>query len=354
MATIVLEHVSKSFLREGSLFEKVPVLKDINLRLPNGRVSVILGPSGCGKTTLLKIVAGLVKADEGKLYFSGQEMSSVSPRERKLGMVFQDFALYPNWLVKDNILSYFKFRPKTEALSEEAKARFERTSELMGVDISYLLDRKPNHLSPGEKQRVALARCITRDPVLFLLDEPFTHLDQHLREKYRTNLKRLLKEFQITTLYVTHDQNEALLLADEIIMMRGGKIEQVGSYNDLHRVPKNLFVASFLNPNALVPALNVLKGEWISPEFAGKLVGFRPQNLSLDTSSTPYSLELNLLERYDLPALPMTLLTTELNGETVYAYIPHPNRQLAERLKLGIEKLMIFNAETELTEGYYP
>jgi ABC-type sugar transport system ATPase subunit len=190
--------------------------------------------------------------------------------------------------------------------------------------------------------------------VLFLLDEPFSHLDQHLREKYRTNLKRLLKEFQITTLYVTHDQNEALLLADEIIMMRGGKVEQVGSYNDLHRIPKNLFVASFLNPNALVPALNVIKGEWVAPEFAGKLIGFRPQDLTLDVSSARYSLVLSVLERYDLPALPMTLLTTEIKGETVYVYISHPNRQLDERINLGIEKLIIFNAVTELTEGYYP
>ncbi|MCA9836406.1 MAG: ABC transporter ATP-binding protein [Trueperaceae bacterium] len=354
MATIVLEHISKSFNREGSLFEKQAVLADINLTLPNGRVSVILGPSGCGKTTLLKIVAGLVRADQGEIYFSGQAMSTVPPKERRLGMVFQDFALYPNWYVKDNILSYFKFRPKTQELSQEAEEKYARTSELMGVELGYLLDRKPKNLSPGEKQRVAMARCITRDPVLFLLDEPFSHLDQHLREKYRTNLKRLLHEFKITTLYVTHDQNEALILADDIVMMRAGKVEQVGSYNDLHYKPRNLFVASFLNPNPIAPALNVLKGEWLAPDFAGKLIGIRPQDLSLEPEGCRYGLELNLNSRYDLPALPMTLLTTEFQGETIYAYVPHPNRQVPERLRLGISKFMIFNAQTELTEGHYP
>lgn len=353
MSTVVLENITKTYLKKGTLKQHVVAVENINLVVPNGRVTVFLGPSGCGKTTLLRIIAGTIKPTEGSIFFNGQDMQKVPPKDRRLGMVFQDFALYPSWNVKSNILAYFRFRKRSPELDEEAKQKYQRTSDLMGVDIAYLLDRSPKNLSPGEQQRVALARCITRDPALFLMDEPFTHLDQQLREKYRANLKRLLKEFSITTLYVTHDQHEALLLGDEIVMMRNGKIEQVDTYNNLHRLPKNVFVASFLNPNPLIPALNVQKGEFVHPTFAGKLLGIRPQDVQLDDGSASYKVTATIMDRFDLPAVPMTLLTTELNGETFYAYIPHPNTNLGQTIHFKLERFFVFDAKTErLLETY--
>jgi len=352
MTTVVLENINKSYPKEGSLNARQSVLKNINTRISNGRTTVILGPSGCGKTSLLKLIAGLEKPDSGTIYFNAQDMNTVSAKDRKLGMVFQDFALYPSWDVKNNIMSYFRFRKKTPELDEEAKAKYQRTSDLMGIDIAYLLDRKPKNLSPGEKQRVALARCITRDPNLFLLDEPFTHLDQHLREKYRSNLKQLLKEFNITTIYVTHDQTEALLLADEIIMMNSGKIVQTGSYNNLHKNPKNLFVASFLSPNPLMQALNTQNGNTLSAEFNNKIIGIRPEDLSLNTN-TKYSLNATLINQFDLPNNNYSLLTLSANQETLHAYLPHPNQKLPETLSLGIKRFFIFNKETQELESHY-
>ena len=252
-----------------------------DLVVPEGRTLVVLGPSGCGKTTLLNLIAGLETPDHGRVLYDGQDMADVKPGGRRIGMVFQDYALFPHLTSEKNILSYFLFRPKTPELNEEARRRFERTSELMGVDIEYLLDRMPAGLSGGEKQRVALGRCITRDPSVFLLDEPFANLDAQLRERYRLNLKQLLSQFGITTVYVTHDQQEALVLADSIAVMNHGRIEQTGDYPGLYSEPVSLFVASFFNPDPATPAINVFDGELIGPDLIGKVVGVRPEDISL-------------------------------------------------------------------------
>src|SRR5712692_9172780 len=208
---------------------------------------VVLGPSGCGKTTLLKIIAGLIPLDSGEVRYDGVDVKDVPPGGRRIGMVLQNYALYPHFSSRTNVLSYFLFRKKTPELNALAKAKYQRTSELMRVELAYLLDRKPTTLSGGEKQRVALGRCITRDAALFLVDEPFANLDQALREKYRVNLKVLLKQFNITTVYVTHDHYEALILADLLAIMNHGRIEQVGTYQELYDHPRNAFVAGFLS-----------------------------------------------------------------------------------------------------------
>ena len=220
--------------RSGSAFS----IQDLTLRIPNGKTLVILGPSGCGKTTLLRIIAGLIPPDSGEVRYDDVDVKDVRPGDRRIGMVFQQYALYPHMTARSNVLSYFMFRKKTPELDAMAKAKYQRTSELMGVELAYLLDRKPRTLSGGEKQRVALGRCITRDPALFLLDEPFSNLDQALREKYRVNLKILLKQFNITTVYVTHDHHEALILADLLAIMNRGRIEQVGTYQDIYEQPQ--------------------------------------------------------------------------------------------------------------------
>ena len=179
-------------------------------------------------------------------------------------MVFQNYALYPHVASRTNVLSVLPL-PQEDARPRRAEPgrKFARTSELMGVELAYLLDRKPTTLSGGEKQRVALGRCITRDAAVFLVDEPFANLDQALREKYRVNLKRLLKQFNITTVYVTHDHHEALLLADVLAIMDRGRIEQVGTPQEIYDAPKNTFVAGFLNINTGAPPISLIDGRWM-------------------------------------------------------------------------------------------
>ena len=367
MATVTLEQISKTFGKRELLPVPLPSeptsrltafgLHDISLSLPNGQTTVILGPSGCGKTTLLRIIAGLVNPDSGRVFFGSEDVTAQPPRERKLGMVFQDFALYPHFTAKKNILAHFLFRGKlfqgkSPELDEEAREKYQRTSDLMGVDIAYLLERKPNNLSKGEQQRVALARCITRDPALFLLDEPFSSLDQGLREKYRVNLKRLLSEFHVTTVYVTHDQQEALLLADRIVLMDVGHIVQVGNYRELYQAPKNLFVANFLNPDPLTPALNVVDGALVSQRYGGRQLGVRPEDVTLVANGTENSVAVTLTERLDLPTKPLTLLTGHVDGNPFHASIPHPDGLLPEQVWFRLEKFHVFDTEGMTLESY--
>ena len=258
-------------------------IQNLTLRIPEGKTLVILGPSGCGKTTLLRIIAGLIAPDAGEVRYDDVDVRAVPPAERRIGMVFQGYALYPHFTSRKNILAYFMFRKKTPELNAMARAKYERTSELMGVELEYLLDRKPTTLSGGEKQRVALGRCITRDPALFLLDEPFSNLDQALREKYRANLKMLLRQFGITTVYVTHDHYEALILADLLAIMDRGRIEQVGTYQDIYERPRNVFVAGFLNRHIGTPPINLIDAGDVAPgERLGNVrVGVRPEDVDV-------------------------------------------------------------------------
>ena len=204
-----------------------------------------------------------------------------------------------------------------------AKAKYQRTSELMGVELAYLLDRKPRTLSGGEKQRVALGRCITRDPALFLLDEPFSNLDQALREKYRVNLKILLKQFNITTVYVTHDHYEALILADLLAIMNRGSIEQVGTYQDLYEQPKNVFVASFLNrhvgalPISLIEAKHMPQGE----RLGDVRVGVRPEDLQVFREAGEGRIGGITVGKLDLPMVDAAILSTRVGEHEVHARI---------------------------------
>src|SRR6266850_607288 len=246
MARIDLVDVGKTLTEPGGRRATFSI-RHLDLRIPHGQTTVVLGPSGCGKTTLLKIIAGLIPPDAGEVRYDDVDVKDLPPGARRIGMVFQSYALYPHLDGKTNVLSYFLFRKKSPELDGLKKAKYERTSELMGVELAYLLDRKPTTLSGGEQQRVALGRCITRDASLFLVDEPFANLDQALREKYRANLKILLRQFDVTTVYVTHDHHEALLLAHRLAVMNDGTIEQVGTPEAIYDTPVNMFVAEFLN-----------------------------------------------------------------------------------------------------------
>lgn len=306
----------------GSTFS----LKEINLTIPDGKTMVILGPSGCGKTTLLKVIAGLLLPDSGRVRFGGVDLTDIAPRDRGIGMVFQNYALYPNFSSKENILSYFKFREKTPEMEQEAEEKFQRTSDLMGVEIKYLLGRMPGNLSGGERQRVAIARCITRDPSIFLLDEPFSNLDQKLREKYRINLKKLLRHFRISTVYVTHDQHEAVILADEIAIMDQGRIVQVGTYLNIYQQPKNIFVAEFLNLDYEARAINLIEGSEVSLSYRGKQVGFRPEDTEVAAEGEGI-LRGRVIDVTELPLKKKSVLTVQLRDGDVQLYSNQPVRE---------------------------
>ena len=256
------ERVAAQAAREhdGSAGRAGPVmaLDHVTLTIPDGQTFSVVGPSGCGKSTLLRVVAGLESDYTGHVFYddadgASEDMRDVSPKDRYIGMVFQNYALYPHFEGRGNLAFFFKVRGAPDA---EAEERIRITSQIMGIGFDELLRRKPGTLSGGQQQRVAIARAIVRNPRLFLFDEPLSNLDAKLRSQTRIEIKRLLRRFHITAIYVTHDQVEAITLGDQIAVMRAGKIEQVGTYHELRQNPGNAFVAGFLGS----PPMNLLTG----------------------------------------------------------------------------------------------
>ncbi len=268
MSTIRLQDVTKTYAKplalgrqktvpnnedNGDPSHELAALDHINLTIPDGQTCAIVGPSGCGKSTLLRIVAGLETDYTGQVFYDDQEMTSIAPKERYIGMVFQNYALYPHFEGQGNLSFFFKMR---KIADKEIEERIRVTSEIMGIGFNALLERKPGTLSGGQQQRLAIARAIVRNPRLFLFDEPLSNLDAKLRNQTRIEIKRLLRRFQITALYVTHDQTEAIALGDQIVVMRAGKVEQMGPYPTLLQSPINTFVAGFIG----APPMNLLSG----------------------------------------------------------------------------------------------
>src|SRR5262245_56433315 len=325
-------------------------IQKLNLRVPDGKTMVILGPSGCGKTTLLKIIAGLIPPDSGEVLYNDVDVKDVPPGGRHIGMVFQNYALYPHMSSRTNVLSYFLFRKKTPVLDELARAKFERTSELMGVELTYLLGRKPSTLSGGEKQRVALARCITRDAAVFLVDEPFANLDQALREKYRVNLKILLRQFNITTVYVTHDHHEALILADLVAIMDRGRIEQVGTPQEIYDRPKNVFVAGFLNLHTGSPPISLVDARSMPrPQSGDVWVGVRPEHVELSSHPGEDALRGTIVSALSLPPMNATLLTVRVGESEISARSPGAeNRRPGDQVWMTFKQYHVFAKESGL------
>ena len=236
-----------------------PALDGVTLTIPNGRTMAVVGPSGCGKSTLLRVIAGLDRDYGGAIYYNGKDMQDVPPRDRYMGMVFQGYALYPHFHGYNNLRFTFLVR---KAPDEEAAERIRITSDMMGYGFRQLLGRKPGTLSGGEQQRLALARALVRAPEVLLLDEPLSNLDAKLRVKTRVEIKRLLRQFHVTTVFVTHDQLEAVSLADTMAVMHNGRIEQVGTFDRIRTRPVNTFVAGFLgvHPLNLAPAVITERG----------------------------------------------------------------------------------------------
>jgi multiple sugar transport system ATP-binding protein len=235
----------------------VVALDRVSLTVPHGQTMAVVGPSGCGKSTLLRVVAGLEPDFTGHVYYDDQDTGQIHPKDRYIGMVFQNYALYPHFLSQGNLGFFFKMHKATDA---EAEERIRVTSEIMGIGFKELLPRKPGTLSGGQQQRVAIARALVRNPRLFLFDEPLSSLDAKLRAQTRVEVKRLLNRFKITALYVTHDQAEAITLGDQVAVMRAGRIEQAGIYHRLRQYPANTFVAGFLGS----PPMNLFRGGTVS------------------------------------------------------------------------------------------
>jgi ABC-type sugar transport system ATPase subunit len=228
------------------------ILDDLSLTILPGETLSVVGPSGCGKSTLLRVIAGLIQPTSGEVYFDGRLMNSEPPRARHIGMVFQNYALYPHMAAQGNLGFFWRLRRrKAHEISEKVR----QTAQVLGIGFEALLGRMPRQLSGGEQQRVAVGRCIIRDPRVFLLDEPFSNLDAHLRERSRREVKKLLMTFGVTAVFVTHDQHEAIAMADRIAVMRDGKIVQVGTFREMYEDPHDSFVAGFLGdpPISLLP-----------------------------------------------------------------------------------------------------
>ncbi|PTV92725.1 carbohydrate ABC transporter ATP-binding protein (CUT1 family) [Halanaerobium saccharolyticum] len=242
MPDLVLDSVAKKF-------GDVIAVKDVNYKIEDGEFAALLGPSGCGKTTTLLMIAGIYRPTAGKIIFGDRVVNNVHPKNRDIGMVFQSYALYPNMTVFDNIAFPLKLKKTPK---DEIEKKIKKITSLL--EIANLLDRKPGQLSGGQQQRVALARALVKEPKYLLLDEPLSNLDAKLRVNMRTEIKRLHRELGITTILVTHDQEEAMSLADKIILMNKGVVQQIGDHSDLYYKPQNLFVAGFIGS----PAMNFI------------------------------------------------------------------------------------------------
>ncbi len=237
--------------RLNKRFGHIEVLRDISFEVYEGEFCILLGPSGCGKTTILRIIAGLEQQDSGEIFINEREVSNLSPRHRNVAMVFQNYALYPHMNVFENMAFSLKIK-RLERSKIEQKVK--EAARLLGLEG--LLNRMPKELSGGQRQRVAIGRAIVRDPDLFLFDEPLSNLDAKLRSSMRVELARLHQKLNATTIYVTHDQVEAMTLGEKIIILNQGVIQQMGTPDDVYHRPENLFVASFIG----TPQINLING----------------------------------------------------------------------------------------------
>ncbi len=253
MAPVALRDVRKSF-------GQVEVIHGVNVDITDGEFVILVGPSGCGKSTLLRMIAGLEQISKGDILIGERVVNNVPPKERDIAMVFQNYALYPHMTVADNMGFSLKLRRIDKRLIQE---RVKKAAEILG--LMQLLDRYPRQLSGGQRQRVAMGRAIVRDPQVFLFDEPLSNLDAKLRVAMRTEIKELHQRLGTTTVYVTHDQIEAMTMADKIVVMHDGEVEQVGAPLDLYDKPRNLFVAGFIGS----PAMNFLNGKIVKNSGLG-------------------------------------------------------------------------------------
>ncbi|MBW7921533.1 MAG: sn-glycerol-3-phosphate ABC transporter ATP-binding protein UgpC [Rubellimicrobium sp.] len=346
MADLQIRNLRKEY---GS----VRIIPDLSLDVADGEFVVLVGPSGCGKSTLLRMIAGLEDITGGDLVVGGTRANDIPPQKRNMAMVFQSYALFPHMTVRDNI----SFGPRIRGEARETiEAGVTRASEIL--NLSAYLDRNPGQLSGGQRQRVAMGRSIVRDPQLFLFDEPLSNLDAKLRISMRTEIKALHQKLGSTIIYVTHDQIEAMTMADRIVVMNAGRIEQVGTPLDLYDHPANRFVAGFLGSPAMsfLPAVTVAGGVMIDgdgtiptgqvavPEGARVSLGIRPESFERDAAG-PVSFLVSVIE----PTGPETHVFGTIGGHEVRAVFrerldARPGDRLT--LKVAPDRLHLFDAAT--------
>ena len=343
-------------------FGATSVLKDLNLDVEEGEFIVLLGPSGCGKSTLLNCLAGLLDITDGQIWIKGKNVTWTEPSERGIGMVFQSYALYPQMTVRGNLSFGLK---NAKVPKEEIDKRVARAAEIL--QIGPLLDRKPAALSGGQRQRVAIGRALVRDVDVFLFDEPLSNLDAKLRSELRVEIKRLHTRLQNTMVYVTHDQIEALTLADRIAVMKGGVIQQLDAPQTIYNRPSNLFVAGFIGS----PSMNFLSGKTVDGgrafDFGGTkisldgydggavldrpeaILGLRPEHLLIQTEAEPGKTIPAVVE-IDEPMGADSLVWLKAGAANMSVRVPvekRPAHGAAVHLKVDIRHASIFDAKTE-------
>ncbi|MFV2037600.1 MAG: ABC transporter ATP-binding protein [Paracoccaceae bacterium] len=348
MATVTLRNLVKSY-------GKTEVLHGINLEVQDGEFIVVVGPSGCGKSTTLRLLAGLDEVSNGEILIGDEIVNNLEPKERNIAMVFQNYAIYPHMSVRKNI----GFGLRTAKMSKQDKERrLEEVAEILGM--TELLDRRPAQLSGGQRQRVAIGRAMVRDPSVFLFDEPLSNLDAQLRTQMRLEIKKLHQKVGTTIIFVTHDQIEAMTLADRIVIMKDGHIQQVGTPTEVYRSPANMFVAQFIG----APSMNMMQGRVsdgtvaldAGPKIPARVeadgqkvfVGIRPNELKPVASGKQHLFEgsVSLME----PLGAETLIYVDVGGIEVIAMAPGRNPPgLGDRVRLAApaEEIHVFDAKSE-------
>jgi multiple sugar transport system ATP-binding protein len=358
MATVTFDHVFKRYSAD------VVAVNDLNLEIADGEFLVLVGPSGCGKTTALRCVAGLETISEGKLMIGDRVVNDVAPKDRDIAMVFQSYALYPHMSVYDNLAFGLKLRKTPKA---DIDRRVNEAAGILGLDK--FLDRKPKALSGGQRQRVALGRAIVREPSVFLMDEPLSNLDAKLRVQTRAEIARLHQRLGTTTVYVTHDQVEAMTMGDRIAVMKDGLLQQVGTPQELYDGPVNVFVAGFIGSPAMnFATVKATEGEELMlgsarlmlsgaaakavaarPKGADLLIGFRPEHLDLTDGRADV---VKIPARVDVVEYlgNEELIHAQAEGNEIVALIPSERSvKPGQEIELGVpfDKLHVFDPETE-------
>ena len=357
---VVLQNLTKIFpSRDKKAGKEVVAVNDFTFEIPDGKLIGLLGPSGCGKSTTLYMISGLQKPTSGKIFFGDDDVTELSTENRGIGLVFQNYALYPHMTVKQNILFPLQNLKGEDKLSkEEMQERAYNAAKL--VQIDELMDRKPSELSGGQQQRVAIARALVKMPRVLLLDEPLSNLDARLRLQTREEIRRIQKETGITTVFVTHDQEEAMSISDMIVVMKLGVVQQIGKPQDVYDDPVNLFVAKFLG----TPPINVLEGKvaggkvYIGEDMVLEvegvadqevIIGIRPEGFVLDENG-PLHCTLNNVEVMGRDVSIVSTNAASINP-SVRSIINSDNRvdMSVETVRYSVKphKFFLFNKETE-------
>jgi multiple sugar transport system ATP-binding protein len=324
MASVSIRAVQKFF---GS----TQVIRGVDIDIADGEFCVLVGPSGCGKSTLLRMLAGLEEVTQGEISIGGRVVNRVAPKERDIAMVFQNYALYPHMTVRDNMSFALMLAKQSK---DDIAARVKKAADILGLD--QLLDRYPRQLSGGQRQRVAMGRAIVRDPQVFLFDEPLSNLDAKLRVQMRTEIKELHQRLKTTSIYVTHDQIEAMTMADKIVVMKDGIVEQTGDPLTLYDRPNNIFVAGFIGSPAMnmVPGTVRVNGGPSRVEFAGGASLPMPQGATAtDGQSVLYGMRPEHCALADGAGLPADVVVVEPTGADTQLYCRFNGQELTSLVR---------------------